>query len=238
MSKPPITRSTCTPKQATVSFSEILNETFLVVNTECLLTTTISPIGGVYSTFIALVPEYDFGFTVFTTSAEAVGQARDALPSLLADEMLPVLAQIAREQNMKKFADRYAATGYGANSSITIISDDLPALRLTEWIHNGTDMFQQIFSLAGGPDVDYRLVPNQLPQTSPNLQSFTSVYQKPLAAAPEGDFYSQCQTWFDVDQLGYGNVPLGQFTFEMDPTTGKATSVHSMAMRTTLVRQP
>jgi hypothetical protein len=45
-----------------------------------------------------------------------------------------------------------------------------------------------------------------------------------------------CLTWGEVGDLTYGNVGIGEFVFEVDPTTGKAINVQPKALRIIMER--
>ena len=181
------------------------------------------------------MPTYDFGmalFTAFDPKGEAGGDVRDTLPNLLVDAILPALDKVAKQQAEAKFAGYYTAEG--ANSSITVGTDDKPGLKLTGWISNGVDLLDKLWA-ADVPNLDYRILPNELFEG--NLVGFTSFYQSATPAPAEGVFYDLLRAdWLDVDELNYGNIPIGQFVFELD-AAGKAESIQVRALRTILHRK-
>ncbi|KAK5710719.1 hypothetical protein LTR15_012875 [Elasticomyces elasticus] len=189
---------------------------------------------GTYSSFFCLVPTYDIGITLFTAwdpAGSSGGVVRDELPNLLANTILPALDQVAKGQAIINFAGHYSNPQ--TNSSITISTDSNPALKVSAWVSNSVDIFNDVLgSLA--PDLDLRILPNELYQG--RKVGFTSYYQSAVAKPADGTWYLQCAGWIDVDELTVGNVPLGQLVFSVGED-GKASSVESRALRQVLVRQ-
>lgn len=158
-----------------------------------------------------LIPDYNFGMTLLAASAKGAYSLRENLPNLLVDKILPVLEKIAKKQAEANFAGTYWSTT--SNTSVTITTDSRPALKVTKFISNGVDMLDKVFSLFGKP-VDFRILPNNL--YDGNLIGFTGVYQGAVPPPRTGRFYGTCETWLDVDDFTWNNVPLGQFVFELD----------------------
>lgn len=84
------------------------------------------------------------------------------------------------------------------------------------------------------PNLDFRILPNQL--NTGNQIGFTSFYQSAMPPPKNGTFFWNCPGWVDVDELTFGNIPLGQMVFNVDEN-GMAISVEARAFRTTLQRQ-
>lgn len=55
------------------------------------------------------------------------------------------------------------------------------------------------------------------------------IYVEPIDA--------NCLMWSFIGEVTYGGVSLGNFVIEIDPATGKASSVQSKALRVTLRRK-
>ena len=191
--------------------------------------------GGVYATAFFLVPQYDFGFTVLTaTNPGTVSGAvvRNDLPNKIVDIILPVLDAIAKEQSGSTFGGHYTSTT--GNSSLTVGADrSNTGLIVTQWVSNGVDMIGKLFTLAG-PDVVLRIVPNQIDYGN-NKVGFTGYYIASTPPATNGTFYLQCPGWLDVDELTYGNIPIGQMVFDLG-SDSKAATVELRAFRTSLER--
>jgi len=137
------------------------------------------------------------------------------------EQIVTAIDQVAKSQAIDNFAGTY--TSSDGNSSMTISSDDSPALALTAWTWEGRDLYTDLFELLV-PDVDIRILPNQL--YDGDQVGFTSYYQPP---APDRLFFGSCFSWVDVDELTFGNIPLGQFVFEVD-RGGRAVAVESKSL--------
>ncbi|KAK5684575.1 hypothetical protein LTS10_004447 [Elasticomyces elasticus] len=187
-----------------------------------------------YSSFFALVPTYDIGITLMTAwdpAGTSGGVVRNELPNQLFNALLPALDEIAKKQAVANFAGQYINPQ--TNSSITIGTDANPALKVTAWSFNGVDIFNNVLGLLA-PDLDLRILPNELYQES--KVGFTSYYQSAAPPPANGTWYLQCSGWIDVDELTVRNLPLGQLVFTVGED-GKAMSVESRALRQVLIRQ-
>lgn len=198
-------------------------------------------IGSSYHTLLAVIPSYNIGFTVNTAQDIGGTASGDALlfggiPDFLFSTMLPVIDDIAKEQAARNFAGHY--TSSQGNSSLTLsTSGPYPGLSVTHWSSNGVDMLAAIQDLpqVGTPNITWRIMPNQL--YSGDKVGFTSFYDSATPPVPDGEWYWPCQGWVFVDDLTYGNVPLGQMVFDVDKD-GVATSVDLRGLRETLQKSP
>jgi hypothetical protein len=214
------------------------------------LLTLMRCLGGVYHSIFALIPDYDFGFTVLTAVGsqwDFFNAARSILPNLITTHILPVLDSIAAQQSDRRFAGNYTAPGL--NSSVTFTTDSTPGLKLTQWLSNGTDILADVFGKLGTDD--FRLVPNGLYDEGSGKVGFTGVYQESSSEPPPpadgnlGNWYFPCQTWTEVSEVTYGDVGLEQFVFEVDGASsygggqgqGKAKRVRSLALEVGMVRE-
>lgn len=184
---------------------------------------------GVYASLLFLIPDYNFGFSILTASTNASGDIADNLPNTIIEHLLPALEEITKQQAHRNFAGHY--TSDSVNSSVTIETDDWPALHVTQYIANDVDLLSSVF---GGDEVDFRLVPNKI--YSGRNVGFTAVYQMPTEPLPEGEFYWPCESWLDIDDFTYASVPLGNVVFEVDDS-GRACKLHLKALRETLQRK-
>ncbi|KAI1162095.1 beta-lactamase/transpeptidase-like protein [Nemania serpens] len=192
---------------------------------------------GVYNDVIFLLPAYNFGFSILSASSAAGGRLVSDLPNTIVNALLPALEAIAKEQANAKFAGRYTSATAGANTSITVTTDNSAAdgfkgLRVTEYIVSGVDLLASVFALFG--DVDLRLVPNHLYGGS--RVGFSAVYQPQTKTLPKDQFYWPCESWLDIDDYTYASVPLGLTAFDVD-RDGNATSVRLVAVRETLGKE-
>ncbi|KAJ5176050.1 uncharacterized protein N7482_001927, partial [Penicillium canariense] len=185
---------------------------------------------GTYSCVLALDPVHGAGFVLLgagNNTHVSLALASD----LVSASLLPALDQAAKSQAHTRFAGTYA-DGV-RNSSITITTDDGPALVVTSWFNNGTNMFPSYMALNGITDpsmLSIRLYPTGL--ESPGQISFRAVIPPPLPTGI-GPFSSSCITWVTVDAQVYGNVGIDEFVFNLDKKRN-AVSVSPRVLRTVL----
>lgn len=187
---------------------------------------------GAYASLFAIIPDYNIGFSLLSATSKAYGKFVDDFPNTLTPILLEAVEKIGREQARRNFVGHYVSES--SNTSVKIEMDDLPGLKVTEYIYDGTDLMNTVF---GTPDypVDFRLIPSHLSDGKGQV-GFTGVYaphQKPLA---NGDFYFPCQNWLDIDDYTYGSVPLGNLVFDVDEE-GRANSVRLKALKRTLEKK-
>lgn len=189
---------------------------------------------GMYNSIMALSPDHNAGFAILTA-----GNGSFSLPLKLgeqvADIMLPALEQIAKNQAAKRFAGTYALVDDNTNSSITLVTDAGPGLKITEWISNSVDMGQAFAAKAGLQEtpslLSMRLQPTNLKST--NRVSFSAVIQGLNAESTSGPMLSACLTWLELDSFIYGNVGMPEFEFNLDEE-GNVISLTPRALRITL----
>ena len=186
-----------------------------------------------YHTVFVLVPDFNFGFTVLATG----GDGDMGLPGadLVIDQIMPALEEIASDQAKKNLGGTYRAREL--NSSVTFVIDSHPGIKVKEWISNGTDLLKILAIDAEGTSLEdfyFRLFPNQL-YTGDRLGFTGSMYYLPVRNKP-GVFSDPCQTWTGPGGTPYGKVDMGNFVFDVDPSTGDAKRVRSEALRITLER--
>ena len=185
---------------------------------------------GLYHSFFAVIPAYDIGLTILTAEdfgSGAGSSVRDELPAAILDAVLPVIDDIARMQASTNFAGTYASSA--TNSSLTLKASESGGLKVTAWVSNGVDLFANLFG-----NINYRIVPNGLYEG--NQVGFTSYYQSASSGPANNNWLLACQGWFAVDEITFGNIPLGQMVFQVDET-GKALSVQPRALRITLEKE-
>lgn len=187
-----------------------------------------------YNSIMALSPDHNAGFAILTA-----GNGSFSLPLKLgeqvADIMLPALEQIAKNQAAERFAGKYALENGTSNSSITLITDDEPGLKIAEWISNSVDMGQAFAAKAGlekTPSLlGMRLQPTGL--KSPGRVSFSAVIQGLSSQPTSGTMLSACLTWLELDSYIYGNVGMPEFEFNLNDE-GDVVSLTPRALRITL----
>ncbi|CZT14561.1 uncharacterized protein RCC_12046 [Ramularia collo-cygni] len=186
---------------------------------------------GSYSSVFAVIPDYNVGFSLLSVSTKAYGKFTDDFPNVLAPILLDAVEKIGREQANHNFVGQYHSQS--SNTSVRVEMDDLPGLKLTEYIYKGTDMGVVFGDL--NKEVDFRLIPNHLAKGKGQF-GFTGVYARPQPPLANGSFYFPCQSWLDIDDFTYDSVPLGNFMFEVDEN-GRAGSVQLKAFKEKLERK-
>jgi hypothetical protein len=140
---------------------------------------------GLYKSQIALLPDWDAGFTVLGAGLES-SQIVDALSGAVATIIVPALELAAKEEAMRNFAGFYMASKErdGMDADLTVIVDSGPDLRVASWILNGTDAFDLISELIGAQaanasSVSIRLYPTGLKTVDGCMTflSFRAIYE-------------------------------------------------------------
>ena len=194
---------------------------------------------GAYGGYMVLDPDHDFGFSVFAAGSYAPYQPA-ILSDLIAAMWVPAFEAAAREQAQAAYAGTYASTSAGLNSSIKLAIDGRPGLGVQSWISNGTDMLKALpgiptVGVAPGQTLSVRLYPTGL-QSGNNIAfraSFDALPQTPVGKV----FSMNCLSWLLSGSANYGEVALGEFIVQIDPTSGKAVSINPKALRVVLKKQ-
>ncbi|MCJ1388123.1 hypothetical protein MMC18_000968 [Xylographa bjoerkii] len=169
---------------------------------------------GLYAAQLVLSPNYAFGFTVL-----AAGKNTIPIVQLLSDMLV--------------------APAGGINSSIALVADGSPGLRINRWVSNGTDLLSGIFAAYTG----IRLYPTgataQSPPTSAGASftdrvAYRTVYANP-APVDNSTFADKCNGWQDFVEGVYGGVSANEFVFHLDESGG-AVGLEPRALRITLVK--
>lgn len=193
---------------------------------------------GLYSSSLALLPDYEVGFTVLAAGTGA-STSVDILSKMLPAIFVPALEIAAREEAQIAYAGTYGLAGVeGANSILTVVADDQkPGLGVTRWFNNGTDILQLLGWLRATDgqtegNISVRLYPTGLQSKSDSIKkvSWRAVYDLLSAPSASGTDAGNCDSWCNVDGLTYGGVGIDEFVFELD-RDGKATSVEPRALR-------
>ena len=116
---------------------------------------------GAYGGMVALIPDYDAGFTFLNAYYEAVptlyrGETALTLINHIAESVIPALEAQAAAEAVTNFVGSYVSEDQSMNSSLTISfnNSDVPTalsgLSINEWISNGTDMLAVATTGLGG----------------------------------------------------------------------------------------
>ncbi|KAL7757436.1 hypothetical protein ACKLNR_011963 [Fusarium oxysporum f. sp. zingiberi] len=171
---------------------------------------------GMYSSLMALLPDWGVGLTVLaagTGASRVVGM----IPGAMVSKLVPALEQAAKRQARQSYSGRY---GDERNGMTVAVQDSLPGLGVTSWFFDGRDMFDSIRlmvsgSSTGSGNVSMRLYPTGL-QTQTDgkarLESWRAVYEIIDGASPPSPY---CASWFGVDSVTYGGVSIDEFVIDL-----------------------
>ncbi|KAI6366485.1 hypothetical protein MCOR25_005132 [Pyricularia grisea] len=194
---------------------------------------------GSYAALMALLPDFDAGFSVMLAGRSLVGNPTFNWADTMGGVLIPALEQTAREQADALYSGRYTATG-GLNSSLEIsTSPDRLGLGVYRWISNGTDMQRAALFMANGvppTNPSIRLYPTGLETARDGggrKVAFKAVFEDLTGQATDLMFTTDCGTWVGTTSVVVGDVPLDQFAFNLD-SRGKVESVEPMALRVVL----
>lgn len=191
---------------------------------------------GAYFTYLMLIPAYGVGLTFMTASTiQKNNSVLKGLISLAIDIVLPGLFEAAKAEANQKFTGKFQGTN--ETSSVTIMTDQYPGLRVQEFKINGVNQLTTPFGIvengSGGKYVDLRLFPNELYSRDSGKVGFTGVWS--VLPREENDVLTPCSSWNLVDAPTWGSVGLADYVFEVDDE-GKAMQVSPKAYRMTLNR--
>ncbi|RAL15086.1 serine hydrolase domain-containing protein [Aspergillus homomorphus CBS 101889] len=183
---------------------------------------------GAYSSMLALSPDHNVGFTILVAGTNTHWMTA-YFSDLLANSLLPALDEAAKEEAIPRFVGSYAASN--STSSLTIITDDGPGLKVDSWVSNGVNMFDTFALLFGTSvaEVSVRLYPTG--PKAPGRVSFRAVFHDlSLLVNGIGPFSRTCPSWFLEDAFVYGAVGLDEFVFDVDRQS-RAVAVEARGLR-------
>ncbi|KAI1463017.1 beta-lactamase/transpeptidase-like protein [Daldinia caldariorum] len=197
---------------------------------------------GDYSALLAILPDFDIGFTVLL-AGELPGNAGFGLADTLGEYILPAIEEAARTEAGAKYSGHYVYPNQKINSSMTITTDELPGLSISQWFSNGTD-FAWISTVLQNqyypvkPRI--RLYPSGLEGPAENggkRVAFKAMFED--ADAPRNNnkmFSTECGSWVSIESVIYGSAAVDELIFNLD-SSGKVVSVMSPSLRVTLNKE-
>ncbi|RJE25784.1 Beta-lactamase [Aspergillus sclerotialis] len=191
-----------------------------------------------YSAMIALSPDHDVGFTIMSSGpSPSPSGATRSIPNLIVQDLISALEDAAKEEADHRFSGTYALK-HGKNSSITLVTDEGPGLKVTSWMNNNEDMLEAaalLMQFGDRSQINIRLQPTGL--ESPGRISFRAIMTSPtMESSVKGPFSLARMTWVMADSQKYGNVALDEFLFDVDDD-GNAVSLSPRALRVSLPRK-
>ncbi|SCN76303.1 uncharacterized protein FFB20_05231 [Fusarium fujikuroi] len=191
---------------------------------------------GMYSSLMALLPDWGVGFTVLAAGTDAPGVV-SKIPAAIVSKLVPALEKAAKRQARQDYSGHY---GDARNGMTITVQDSLPGLGVTSWFVDGHDMFDSIRlivsgSSTGSGNVSMRLYPtglNTQADGKTKLQSWRAVYEIIDATSPSSSY---CASWFSVDSVTYGGVSVDEFVIDIS-ADGSSQSITISAFDTRLER--
>ncbi|KAI1110398.1 beta-lactamase/transpeptidase-like protein [Nemania sp. NC0429] len=210
--------------------------------------TTFNKLGniGKYSALLAVIPDFDIGFSILAAGDIPTTLAVD-LADTLANTYLPTLQGIGRKAAQATYAGQYVSEATRVNSSLTISVDAThPGLGVGPWVSNGQDMMGLVVALSQNVSSEYwdniqasvRLYPSGLWDALPNggrKVGFRAVFEDMALPVVQKPYTTDCSTWVSVSGVAYGSQPLDLFIFEMD-SAGRVVAVENAALRNRMVK--
>ncbi|OTB12109.1 hypothetical protein K445DRAFT_306250 [Daldinia sp. EC12] len=199
---------------------------------------------GKYSALLAVIPDFDIGFSIL-----AAGDVPPSLPMDIADTLsntyLPTMVNTARIQANALYGGTYNNSNPSVNSSLSVVVDSrTPGLSLSSWISNGTNLLWYSVAMSQNITKDYwnkvrpsvRLYPTGLWDATSDggkRVAFKAVFEDLSLPNVSKPFTTDCSTWVSVAGIMYGSKPLDQFIFNIN-AAGNVTSVENAALRNKL----
>ncbi|KAI0532653.1 beta-lactamase/transpeptidase-like protein [Xylaria digitata] len=210
--------------------------------------TTFNKLGNIgrYSSLLAVIPDFDIGFSMV-----AAGEMPPSLLTDIADTLsntyLPTLQGIARSQANATYSGFYRSSDQKLNSSLTIsVDENHPGLGVAGWISNSTNLMGLVVALGQNISREYwtdiqasvRLYPTGLWDATASggrRVGFKATFEDLSLPAVANPFTTDCATWLSVSGVAYGSQPLDEFIFDVD-ANGTVLAVENSALRNRLVK--
>ena len=188
---------------------------------------------GSYSSLLALLPEFNIGFSILIAGDHALNNW--VVADTLGNSILPAAQQAVREQAQANYAGNYSSSAL--NSSLTLTTDaSKPGIGITSWISNGTDMMaisNLLLTSAISANFSARLYPTDLQVAAADGSKqvvLKAIFEDLAAQATDSRFTAGCGTWIGPTAVVYGAMALDEFVFTLD-SSGNAVSVEVSALR-------
>lgn len=215
------------------------------IDTPYQFATTFNKAGtlGKYNALLAVIPDFNIGFSVLAAGDGLDGIAMD-IADMLSDIYLPTMVDVSRTQANDMYGGTYRSTDPAVNSSLSVVVDQTPGLSLSPWISNGTNLGWFSVALSQGIQEEYwgkvqpsvRLYPTGLWDAVPGggkRVAFKATFEDLSLPDVSNPFTSDCVTWVTGSGILYGSRPLDQFIFNVN-AAGDVTSVENGALRNKL----
>ncbi|KAK3669603.1 hypothetical protein LTR78_010541 [Recurvomyces mirabilis] len=170
---------------------------------------------NLYSSIIALVPDYDFAFALTSAGSETGSGTVEAASSQVLDAIVPALEAANKAAAKERFAGTYSAGG----NRITLPVDEEPGLLVTKFSVNGVesviDAVGEFTANASPGQTELRLYPTDLAEGATMAWQgvFDSIPADVAEVENQAFFWADatCQSWSELTTNSYGLAPLDQF---------------------------
>ncbi|KAL7949795.1 beta-lactamase/transpeptidase-like protein [Trichoderma barbatum] len=194
---------------------------------------------GAYSAYFVLLPDYDAGFTILSSSSHPTRfLTLSALMDIIVDSLVSSLAAQAAAEAKHHFAGFYYSEDCTLNSSLTLTVNQsaaaAPGLVISSWISNSTDVLKSLSPSTGpGP---WRLLPS-ISDVAHGKMAFrfvTDLDTPRISPATENSLFAHfpLTDWVSVDSTAYGGIATTLFVFDV----AKDGSVEAVSPSTLLVK--
>ncbi|KAI6087749.1 beta-lactamase/transpeptidase-like protein [Hypoxylon rubiginosum] len=197
---------------------------------------------GDYSALLAILPDFDIGITVLS-AGNLPGNLNFGLTDVIGEQILPAIENAARVEAGASYSGHYVLPNSPINSSLTITTDDVPGMSISQWFSNGTDFAWIATVLQNGytpvtPRI--RLYPSGLEGPAADGGKrvvFKAMFEDADGARNENQLFStECGSWVTVESVIYGSAAMDELIFNLD-ASGKVVSVTSPSLRITLTKE-
>ena len=203
---------------------------------------------GNYGGYLALIPEYNAGFSILGSSLQTTrSTATQLIADFLTETVLPALEAEARREAGLNIAGTYVSTTEELNSSLTLSLNETAGgatgMIVTEWISNGSNFLSNVETVFGSTYRPLRLLPS-IPDTGSGQMAFRhsntiSPAVEKLGVEGVGLFSGNLALntdWLVTDNRFYGGDDVTLFVFDV-AEDGRATAVTPAALRVKLKRR-
>ncbi|UNI20476.1 hypothetical protein JDV02_006557 [Purpureocillium takamizusanense] len=181
-----------------------------------------------WTSYIFLIPDYEIGGTIMVAAEEASNPSMNLL-DVVTEAVVHAADALARGQAEKAYAGRYV--GNGNSSSLELVVDSGPGLRIKSWTLAGKSILAALADQKGIEpcELDARIYPIEHGRW--RVAQETVGASSPTPSKPS----EACSNWLAVDSSRYGSFPVDEFDFEVSQD-GVVKSVSNTGLRSTLVK--
>ncbi|KAI0426099.1 beta-lactamase/transpeptidase-like protein [Xylaria sp. FL1042] len=176
---------------------------------------------GDYASYLVVVPDYDFGFSVIVASGIATASERSAAAHLLADiiseGILPALRDQAAIETKRNYEGTYISTGKNTSSLTLAYNQTAGAgfgLTITSLVNNGRNLLHLLQATLGSDQLV--LAPSTMdPKTKQRGFVATAVTPPGAYTGVFSKMFATDAEWINNNGLTYGGQALGTFYFDI-----------------------